>query len=117
MTYSLDAILDIKNAALAAHILQEFQIGSDIQPAEINNLKTHKRISSKVLGFTYKDRKFYISNDYTLDDNPEAVRRVIQDVNHLLKGSIVKNPIPQSDGAQYALGFEDVEYYLWEDRP
>lgn len=117
MSYSLDKILAAKNAELAANILEQYQISSNVQPAEISNLKTHKRTSSEVLGFTYKDRKFYISNDYTLDDNPEAVRRVIQDVNHLLKGSIVKNPIPQSDGAQYALGFEDVEYYLWEDRP
>lgn len=73
-------------------------------------------LSVKILSFNYKNRKFYISDDYSLADNPEYVKNLIQDINHFIKGNIVKNPTPQSDGAHCALGFNGVEYYLWEDR-
>lgn len=109
----------MNNTERAAKILEAYEIHHTIKADEIHNLKEHKAqryALRKILSFTYANRKFYIVDDYSLGDNPKHVKSLIQDINHLVGGGIVKNPIPQSDGAQYALGFNGVEYYLWEDR-
>lgn len=108
----------MNNAELVARILEEYRIDQAVSPNEITNLKVFKAQQyglTQIFSFKYKDRKFYISDDYTLGDNPKYVKNLIEDINHLVKGGIVKNPTPQSDGAQYALGFNGMEYYLWED--
>ena len=109
----------MSNTELAAKILEGYRIAEAVSSDEISNFKVHKAqryALTQILSFKYQDRKFYISNDYSLGDNPKYVKDLIEDINHLVKGTIVKNPTPQSDGAQYALGFKGAEYYLWEDR-
>jgi len=109
----------MNNVELAAKILEEYRIHTHISPDEIINMKEHKAQQyglTKILSFHYSSRKFYISDDYSLGDNPKYVKDLIQDINHLVGGDIVKNPNPQSDAAQYTLGLNGVEYYLWEDR-
>lgn len=107
------------NNELVAKILEKYRIDETVSSDEISDLTIHKAQQyalTRIFSFKYKDRKFYISDDYSLGDNPKYVKDLIQDINHFVKGNIVKNPTPQSDGAQYALGFKGVEYYLWEDR-
>ena len=109
----------MNNINLAAKILEQYQIDSNISPDEISNMKEHKAQQyglTNILSFYYSRRKFYISDDYSLGDNPKYVKDLIQDINHLISGDIVKNPNSQSDGTQYALKLNGVEYYLWEDR-
>jgi hypothetical protein len=109
----------MNNIELVARILAKYQIDKNVSMGDITDLKVHKAQQyalTKILSFNYKDRKFYISDDYSLGDNPLYVKDLIQDINHLLGGNIVKNPIAQSDGTLYALGLNGVEYYLWEDR-
>lgn len=109
----------MNNTELATKILEAYKIHHSVKTDEIHTLQVHKAqryALGKILSFTYAGRKFYIVDDYSLDDNPEYVKNLIQDINHLVGGDIIKNPIPQSDGPQYALGLNDVEYYLWEDR-
>ena len=108
----------MNKSELVAELLEKFEIYTSVHPDEIKNIKTDKAkryALTNILSFSYAGRKFYISDDYSLNDNPALVRNLIQDINPMIGGGIVKNPEPQSDGAQYALGLDDTEYYLWED--
>lgn len=48
-------------------------------------------------------------------DSPKYIREVLAEINPRLKGHPLQNPITQSDGAKYASGLDDTEYYLWEE--
>lgn len=67
-----------------------------------------------LLTFNYKGKHYYLVDDYSLGDAPKYVQDILEEINHLLKGKILKNPVPQSDGAKYATGIGNNEYYLWE---
>jgi hypothetical protein len=114
---TLNMKLALINKPICASLLKTFQITKDVNFKDIKNLKEHTSQSHSlgaVLAFDFKGKHYYAVDDYSLDDRPEEVEEILQDINHLLKGKLLKNPIPQSDGAQYAAGLNGVEYYLWE---
>lgn len=105
---------------LAAKILEAYHIHSSISSRDIHDFKLYnaqRYAFAKILSFSYRGRTFYVSNDYSLNDDPEYLKDVIRDINPLVAGYAICNPTPQSDGATYALGLDGVEYYLWEDSP
>lgn len=102
---------------LCAAILNYYQVADSATATDIMDLlirKSDMYALGSVYQFTYKDSVFYICDDYSLDDNPAYLEDVLSSINHLLKGQPIKNPHPQSDGAQYAGGLNNTEYYLWK---
>lgn len=90
------------------------------QVIDLKKLRNTRLIKSNIYGmgtiysFDYEDNHYYALNDHSLMDNPEYIRKVIEEINPKLTGGPLKNPIPQSDGAIYACGIDGVEYYLWQ---
>lgn len=106
----------VKN--LAYQLLQLYGVLKNAKPSEVTNIKSHKSSiygMQHVYSFQYKDTKFYITDDYSLMDNPKFIRDVIAEFTPLLKGYPVENPTPQTDGAIYASGLGGNEYYLWTE--
>jgi len=102
---------------ICAGLLELFQVDEGIDTKDIENLKLHKSQNyalGPVYAFNYKGKHYYGVDDYSLGDDSELVRDILLDINHLLKGRIMKNPTPQSDNAKYATGLDGIEYYLWE---
>lgn len=67
-----------------------------------------------VYGFIHKGAKSYVSDDYSLNNDPKLIELAIRDIDHTVRGRLLKNPLPQSDGATYASGLDGVEYYVWK---
>jgi hypothetical protein len=102
---------------ICAKLLELFQIAKNINAADIANLKVHKSQSyalGHIYAFDYNVKHYYVVEDYSLGDNPEYVKNILLDINHLLKGKILKNNTGQVTGNKYAENLENVEYYLWE---
>ncbi|GAC1391481.1 MAG: hypothetical protein NVSMB46_04120 [Candidatus Saccharimonadales bacterium] len=108
-----DAII-IKNVC---RLLELYGISEKISTKDVVKLEIYK---SKIYGmqdvysFDFKDSHYYITNDYSLNDSPKYIKDILIEVNPNLKGSVVENPIVQSDGAKYATGLDGTEYYLWK---
>lgn len=102
---------------LACKLLKSYAVAENLSTEEINNFKTFK---SNLLGmqniysFEFSGVKYYATDDYTLGDNPEDIKRVLEEINPNITGEPLKNPIPQSDGAIYACSIDGAEYYLWQ---
>jgi hypothetical protein len=106
-------VVEQSDAALCAELLKRFHIAEDVLPQDIKNLKIHKSQSyalQNVFAFDYEDKHYYIVDDYSLGDDPKLVESILMDINHLLKGRIVKNPEPSDDKDQYVAS----NYYLWQ---
>lgn len=69
---------------------------------------------ANVYSFEYHGKQYYVSDDYSLMDNPQYVKNILVDVEPALTGQILKNPVTQTDGAVYAGGLDGTEYYLWQ---
>lgn len=102
---------------ICAKLLELFKVAPAVAASDIKNLKIYKSQShalGRVYRFDYKDKRYYAVDDYSLDDNPDYVRDILLDINHLLKGRLLANSTEQPDGAKFAEGLDGVEYYLWE---
>ena len=102
---------------ICVELLKLFHISESVSPDEIEHLKIHRSqiyVLGPVYAFDYQKNHYYVVDDYSLGDDLEDVKNILLDINHLLKGNIVRNSSDQSDGAIYAEGFDGTEYYLWE---
>lgn len=105
------------NKKLISQILEAFGVAYNIEPEKIENLKVHK---SKLYGmcdvfaFDFNGHHYYISNDYSLDDNPQYFKEILLDLNHLLKGNVIKNPNESSE-LKYSVSVNNNQYYLWRN--
>lgn len=103
---------------LLVKALEAFGVEKNVNANNIKNIKVHSSqlyALGPVFTFDYKDKHYYLVDDYSLGDDPKYVQDILKEINHLLKGEILKNPTPQSDGAKYATGIDGTEYYLWEN--
>ena len=103
-------------AELCASLLNYYNEAEQATATDIRILSTHKSDIyglSTVHKFVYKDTEYYTCDDASLGDSVAYLKEVLSSINHLLKGAPVKNPHLQSDGAQYAGGIGNKEYYLW----
>ena len=101
---------------LIVTILEKFGLGKNIQITSIEHIQKFKSDSyalGDVWSFDYQGRHYYISNDYSLDNNPKYIRNVFEDVNRLLKGQLINNPLSKSSNL-YSMGVGSNEYYLWQ---
>ena len=102
---------------LCSRLLVAYEISKNVDTVEIKHFKKYKsRLFGfcNVYSFTYKNRDFLVSDDYSLMDDPKYIKAVFKDASELEEGKLIENPVPQSDGAKYALGLDGTEYYLWE---
>jgi hypothetical protein len=102
---------------LICQILRSYAITKNVLPEHIKNISVYQSQiygMQQVIKFEYLNHQYYISNDYSLMDNPKFVHDVLSEVNPDLEGKLLKSPITQSDGADYAIGVNGVEYYLWQ---
>ena len=107
----------LKQRSLCAEIIKLYGIHKSPSASDVTKLqvmKSHVYGMQTVYRFTIMDKTFYISDDYSLMDSPAYMRQVIEEFEPKLKGRLLRNPVPQSDGAIYARGFAGTEYYLWE---
>lgn len=108
---------DSKSIDTACRLLELYKVAKNTDTKEISSFKIYKSKiygMTKVYSFDFKNKHYYISDDYSLMDNPDFIRNVLEQINPSLKGNPLKNPVPQSDGANYASGLDGTEYYLWE---
>lgn len=109
-----------KAKKLCCKLLKAYAISKNVDTVEIENFKKYK---SRMFGFcdvysfTYKNRDFLVSDDYSLMDDPKFIKAVFEEATELEEGKLIGNPVIQSDGAKYALGLDGTEYYLWESSP
>ncbi|MCW1908816.1 MAG: hypothetical protein KIH63_005770 [Candidatus Saccharibacteria bacterium] len=104
------------DSKIVSELLRTYGIVANVDAKEITEFrafKSHIFGMQSVYRFTYKGKRYYATDDYSLMDNPDYVREVLEEFQPNLKGRLVKNPIPQSDGAIYATGTDGREYYLW----
>ena len=93
---------DDESKSICASLLNLYKEATNASPHEIVALHSHKAQQyalTDIYSFLYKGVKYYVSNDYSLGDNPKYVENLIRDINHNLDGQLLKNPTPQSDGA------------------
>lgn len=118
---NLDKVLEKlskTNEVICAMLLEAFQVAKSPNPKDIKNLKVHQSQSyslGPVLAFDYNGKHYYAVDDYSLGDDPEMVKNILLDINHLLKGNILEYPVSQAGGTKYAAQLDGVEYYLWEN--
>lgn len=102
---------------ICANLLNNYDEADNATYKDIENVSVNKSQQyglMHVYGFTYNGVQYYVSDDYSLNDDARLVENVIRDINNTLQGQLLKNPVPQSDGAIYAAGLDGVEYYLWK---
>jgi len=102
---------------ICASLLELFQVVTDVTATDIKNLKIHKSQNyalGNIYAFDYNSKHYYAVEDYSLSDNPKYVQNILLDINHLLKGSILKNSSTKTDGTKYVGTLNGIEYYLWE---
>ncbi len=102
---------------IACRLLELYQIAGAVSANNLSNFKIYKSKiygMQRVLSFDFRNKHYYVSDDYSLMDNPKFIKDVIEDIIPNLKGKPLENPIPQTDGAKYASGLDGTEYYLWE---
>ncbi|MCA9337342.1 hypothetical protein KC951_01385 [Candidatus Saccharibacteria bacterium] len=101
-----------------AAILESFKIANKVKVNDIKNLKAHKSqlyALGPVYAFDYKDKHYYIVDDYSLGDDENQVKDILSEINHLLKGNIVKSPYHfTAEGSEHIVGLDGNQYYLWE---
>ena len=105
---------------LCSRLLAAYEIDKEVTETEIKDLQIHKSRMygfHSVYSFRYKNREYLVSDDYSLMDDPKYIKAVFEDATELRDGKLIENPLPQSDGAKYALGLDGTEYYLWESSP
>lgn len=106
-----------KNLNIICELLKAYEVAEQVSLEDIHNFKTYKSSlygMTSVYSFVYQNQHYYVSDDYLLMDNPAYIRNVLEDINSHLHGKLIQNPVPQTDGAKYALGLNGTEYYLWE---
>jgi uncharacterized membrane protein len=106
-----------KNIGIACSLLKMYEIAVNVSSDEIKKFKTYKSNlygMQHIYSFDYRNKQYYITDDYSLMDKPKLIRDIIEEIKPNLKGHALINPIPQSDGAKYASGLDGIEYYLWE---
>jgi len=94
-----------------------FGIGGNLNPNDIQDIKIHKSqlyALGPVYSFNYRDNHYYLVDDYSLDNNPIYVRNIIEEINHLLKGTILTSPDAINSNSQYAVSINNTDYYLWQ---
>lgn len=108
---------DLKYIETACRLLELYDVAPSVNTNEIRNFKTYQSNiygMANIYSFQYKDNHYYICDDHSLMDNPKFIKNVLKQFNSNIKGWPLRNPLPQSDGAIYALGLDETEYYLWE---
>lgn len=101
---------------ICAALLNMYGEATNATPEEIQDVHTFNAQQfgrTNIYRFVYKGVKYYVSDDYSLNDTPKYVEMLLGDIDSMLTGSLLRNPIPQADGAMYASGLSGVEYYLW----
>ncbi len=109
--------MDDKDKNLCTKLLVAFGIDKRVDISDVKDLKKYKSQlygMCDVYSFSYKNRKYLISDDYSLMDEPKYIKIVFEDAVDFSGGKLIDNPAPQSDVAKYALGLDGTEYYLWE---
>ena len=105
-----------KTITICCKLLEIYQVA---QAPSLDEIKGFKKYKAQRYGFTnvysfdYKNKHYYVSDDYSLADSPKYLRDILEDISLMVKGGPLKNPMPQSDGAIFASGLDGVEYYLW----
>lgn len=105
---------------ICSKLLELYEVGSGVELGDIKNFKVHKSHvygHASIYQFDYGNKCYYVTDDYSLGDDPQYIKDVLEEINSALQGRLLKNPTPQSDGAVYASGLDGVEYYLWEYQP
>lgn len=103
--------------SLCARLLSEYGIDRKINQVDIKQLKIYKSRMygfCNIYSFSFKNRNFLVSDDYSLMDDPKYIKAILEDATELKGGKLIENPVAQSDGAKYTLGLDGTEYYLWE---
>ena len=106
-----------RNRNICIRLLVLFQVAKIVAPKDITNLKVYTSQNyayGPVYAFDYNNKRYYVIDDYSLNDDPRYVKKILLDINPLLKGNILRNATYQADGARYAEGLNGIEYYLWE---
>ena len=105
----------MNNTEIISKVLKAFGISDSVDQEKIENLRV---VKSKLYGmcdvfeFDFNGNHYYISNDYSLNDNPKYFEEILLDINHLLRGDALKNPNHNSE-LKYSVNIEDSQYYLW----
>lgn len=95
-------------------LLKLFKVADKAEPQDLQNFKSHKSQNyalGPVYSFDYKDKHYYVVDDYSLGDDEEYVKNILLDINHTLKGNIVRSPAQNSE---YCIELNTNQYYLWE---
>jgi hypothetical protein len=103
--------------ALYKKALEIYGIDSDVNVRDIKNEGFHTSdwyALGPVFTFDYKNHHYYLVNDYSLDDDPHCVENILNDINHLLKGTIIKKSSATEQNGMYVEVIDGEEYYLWE---
>lgn len=107
----------MKTEWLCAKLLVAYGISPNAEPGMIDNLKTFQSQNyalGPVYAFDYRNKHYYVVDDYSLGDDPNYVKNILADINHLLTGEIVEKPLPQPVETKYAMKLGSSEYYLWK---
>jgi hypothetical protein len=103
---------------ICAQLLELFKIVDKADVQEVLNFRLHKSQDyalGPVYSFDYKEKHYYVVDDYSLGDEEKYVKNILLEINHLLKGKIVKSPIHfTSEGSEHIMGLNGNQYYLWE---
>lgn len=102
---------------ICIRLLELYKVGDHIGVSDIGDFKAFKSQLygfMNVYSFDYKNHRYYVTDDYSLMDDPKFIKNVLADAIPKLNGKPLKNPTPQSDGAVFACGLDGNEYYLWE---
>ena len=97
--------------------LEIYGIDDQVDTKDIKNEGFHTSdwyALGPVFTFDYKGSHYYLVNDYSLGDDPKYVENILSDINHLLKGEIVKKPFGKEKDGLYVALIENEEYYLWK---
>ncbi len=109
---------NIEKISVVYRLLKLYGVAGNGKTSDIKNFKSYKSSlygMQDVYRFDYLNRHFYVTNDYSLMDSPEYIKALLEEIKPLIKGGPIKNPVLQSDGAQYASSLDGTEYYLWEE--
>jgi len=102
---------------LLATALIVFGVDDHATVDDIMNIKTHKSqlyALGPVYGFMYHGKRYYLIDDYSLDNNPTYVRNIVEEINHLAEGGPLARPSAANEDELYATSINNTEYYLWE---
>lgn len=108
-----------KEKAICVRVLEGFKIAEKVEPDELMDFRSglsQLYARGPIYIFRYKRNRYYIVNDYSIDDDPKFVKNILLERNHLLKGHLLKSPVHFTvAGSEYIYGLDGGQYFLWEE--